>query len=118
MLLYKIINARKAIEELAQKEIDGDLAYRMAKFLYDTASDQEFYASAVRKAYTNFGEQNEAAEITVPKEKEQDFRNAIEKVGNTVADDPKHKFPLSKLKEAGFTVAQIYALLDFIDEEG
>ena len=119
MELIKIINARGVLETFAEKEdIGAKLSYWMTKFIAKTDSEYKFYITEMRKIYEKYSESDEEGRIIIPAEKVEEFNNAVVEIENTEVESPEIKFNLSDLaSELKLSMKQMYALLDFIDEE-
>ena len=121
MELIKIINARKVLECLYDKDdIGSHLSYLMAKFVHKTENENNFFVTEMSKILNKFSEQvgDDKKEIYIPQENVEDFNNAIDALSSTDVEDPGIRFNLSELsKEIKLSMKQIYPLLDFIDEE-
>lgn len=121
MELIKVVNTRKVLEGLFNKEdIGAHLSYWMTKFVVKTESDYEFYASEMRKLFDKYATKKEGEEdaIFIPTEKVAEFNAAVDALNKTDAEDPGIRFSLSELSaELKLSMKQMYPLLDFIDEE-
>lgn len=121
MELIKIVNARKVLDSLSDREnVCSHLSYWMTKFVVKTEGDHEFYASEMRKLLDKYATNKEGDEdtILIPTEKVAEFNDAVEALNKTDAEDPGIRFNLSELSaELKLSMKQIYPLLDFIDED-
>ena len=122
MELGKIINARKVLEEFAEKDdICARLAYWMAKFVAKTDSEQMFYATGIKKLFDKYAVARNGdvdASPCVPADKLDEFYAEINEFAKTEVEDPGIRFSLSELStELKASVKQMYPLLDFIDED-
>lgn len=121
MELIKIVNARKVLDSLSDREdVGAHLSYWMTKFVVKTESDHEFYASEMRKIFEKYATKKEGDEDTllVAADKVAEFNDAVEALNKTDAEDPGIRFNLSELStELKLSMKQMYPLLDFIDEE-
>lgn len=121
MELIKVVNARKVLDSLSDREdVGAHLSYWMTKFVVKTESDHEFYASEMRKLLDKYATKKEGDKDTVliPAEKIAEFNDAVEALNKTDAEDPGIRFSLSELStELKLSMKQMYPLLDFIDEE-
>jgi len=121
MKLIKIVNARKVLDSLSDREdVGAHLSYWMTKFVVKTESDHEFYASEMRKLFDKYATKKEGDEdtILIPTEKVAEFNAAVDALNKTDAEDPGIRFSLSELSaELKLSMKQMYPLLDFIDEE-
>ena len=118
MELMKVINARKVLNGLSEREdIGAHLAYWMTKFIVKTESEQEFYIAEMRKIFDKYADKQENDTLVVPTNKVADFNAAVEELSKTDVEDPAIRFNLSELSaELKLSMKQIYPLLDFIDE--
>lgn len=121
MELIKVVNARKVLDSLSDREnVGAHLSYWMTKFVVKTESDHEFYASEMRKLFEKYATKKEGDEDTlfIPNEKVAEFNAAVDALNKTDAEDPGIRFNLSELSsELKLSMKQMYPLLDFIDEE-
>lgn len=119
MELIKIVNARKVLDGLSDREdVGAHLSYWMTKFVVKTGSEHEFYATEMRKLFDKYAEKKDDGTLFVPAEKIADFNSAVKKLNETDAEDPDIRFNLSELStELKLSMKQMYPLLDFIDEE-
>ncbi|MBR2007265.1 MAG: hypothetical protein IKA01_04745 [Alistipes sp.] len=121
MELIKIVNARKVLDSLSDREnVGAHLSYWMTKFVVKTESDHEFYASEMRKLFEKYATKKEGDEDTllIAADKVAEFNDAVEALNKTDAEDPGIRFNLSELSaELKLSMKQMYPLLDFIDEE-
>ena len=121
MELIKVINARKVLDSLSDREdVGAHLSYWMTKFIVKTDSDHEFYASEMRKLFNKYATERDGDEdsLLIPKDKVAEFNMAVDTLNKTDAEDPGIRFNLSELSsELKLSMKQMYFLLDFIDEE-
>lgn len=121
MELIKIVNARKVLDSLSDREdVGAHLSYWMTRFVVKTESDHEFYASEMRKLFDKYATKKEGDNDTViiAADKVAEFNDAVEALNRTDAEDPGIRFNLSELSaELKLSMKQMYPLLDFIDEE-
>nr|DAO56491.1 MAG TPA: Protein of unknown function (DUF1617) [Caudoviricetes sp.] len=121
MELIKIVNARRVLDSLANKEdISAHLSYWMAKFVAKTESEYNFYVTGMHKLFDKYATKNgdDNAAICIPAENVDEFNSAVEELNKTNVEDPHIRFSLSELSaELKLSMKQIYPLLDFIDEE-
>ena len=121
MELIKVVNARKVLGSLSDREdVGAHLSYWMTKFVVKTESDHEFYASEMRKLFEKYATKKEGDEDTllIAADKVAEFNDAVEALNKTDAEDPGIRFNLSELSaELKLSMKQMYPLLDFIDEE-
>ena len=121
MKLIKIINARKVLESLSDREDVGSrLSYWMTKFIVKTDSDYAFYASEMRKLFEKYATKKDGDDdmLVVDADKVTEFNDAVEALNKTEAEDPGIRFRLSDLAaELKLSMKQMYPLLDFIDED-
>jgi len=121
MELIKIVNARKVLDGLSDREeVGAHLSYWMTRFVVKTESDHEFYASEMRKLFERYATKKEGDEDTllIAADKVAEFNDAVEALNKTDAEDPGIRFNLSELSaELKLSMKQMYPLLDFIDEE-
>lgn len=121
MELIKIVNARKVLDSLSDKdEVGAHLSYWMTKFVVKTESEHEFYATEMHKLLKKYATKKDGDEDTllIPSDKIAEFNAAVETLNNTDVEDPGIRFNLSELS-AGLKLSmkQMYPLLSFIDEE-
>ena len=119
MELGKVINARKALESLADEEgISTHLAYWMTKFVVTTGNEYKFYTSEMRKLLSKYAETKDDNTVFIPSERVAEFNKAIDILNGTDVEDPGIRFKLSELSaELKLSMKQMYPLLDFIDED-
>ncbi len=121
MEIIKIVNARKVLDSLSDREdVGAHLSYWMTKFVVKTESDHEFYAAEIRKLFNKYAAKKEGDEdiILIPTEKVVEFNAAVDALNKTDAEDPGIRFNLSELSTGlKLSMKQMYPLLDFIDEE-
>lgn len=121
MELIKIVNARKVLDGLSDREnIGANLSYWMTKFVIKTEGEHDFYISEMRKIFDKYATKKDGDDETliVPTEKISKFNSAVEDLNKTEAEDPGIRFKLSELSsELKLSMKQMYPLLDFIDEE-
>ena len=121
MELIKVVNARKVLDSLSDREdVGAHLSYWMTKFVVKTESDHEFYASEMRKLFDKYATKKEGDKdtILIPTEKVAEFNAAVDSLNKTDAEDPGIRFNLSELSaELKLSMKQMYPLLDFIDED-
>ena len=121
MELIKIVNARKVLDSLSDREdVGAHLSYWMTRFVVKTESDHEFYASEMRKLFDKYATKKEGDNDTViiAADKVAEFNDAVDALNRTDAEDPGIRFNLSELSaELKLSMKQMYPLLDFIDEE-
>ena len=121
MELIKVVNARKVLDSLSDREVvSAHLSYWMTKFVVKTESDHEFYASEMRKLFDKYATKKEGDEdtILIPAEKVAEFNAAVDSLNKTDAEDPGIRFSLSELSAGlNLSMKQMYPLLDFIDED-
>lgn len=121
MELIKIVNARKVLDSLSDREdVGAHLSYWMTKFVVKTESEHEFYVSEMRKLFDKYATKKEGDDDTllISNDKVSEFNAAVEALNKTDAEDPGIRFNLSELStELKLSMKQMYPLLDFIDEE-
>lgn len=120
MELIKVINARKTLDSLSDKEdVGAHLSYWMTKFVVKTGAEHEFYISEMRKLFDKFATKKDGEDtLFIPNENVAEFNTAVEALNKTDVEDPGIRFNLSELSaELKLSMKQMYPLLDFIDEE-
>lgn len=121
MELIKVVNARKVLDSLSDKEdVGAHLSYWMTKFVVKTESEHEFYAAEMRKLFDKYATKKEGDEDTllIPGDKVAEFNAAVDALNKTDVEDPGIRFDLSELSaELKLSMKQMYPLLDFIDED-
>lgn len=121
MELIKIVNARKVLDSLSDREdVGAHLSYWMTKFVVKTESEHEFYATEMRKLFDKYATKKEGDEDTllIPGDKVAEFNAAVDVLNKTDVEDPGIRFDLSELStELKLSMKQMYPLLDFIDED-
>lgn len=121
MELIKIVNARKVLDSLSDREdVGAHLSYWMTKFVVKTESEHEFYAAEMRKLFDKYATKKEGDEDTllIPGDKVAEFNAAVDTLNKTDVEDPGIRFDLSELStELKLSMKQMYPLLDFIDED-
>ena len=121
MELIKVVNARKVLDSLSDREdIGAHLSYWMTKFVVKTEGEHEFYVTEMRKLFAKYATAKEDDEDTllIPNDKVGEFNTAVDALGKTDVEDPDIRFNLSELSaELKLSMKQMYPLLDFIDEE-
>ena len=121
MELIKIVNARKVLDSLSDREnVGAHLSYWMTKFVVKTESDHEFYASEMRKLFEKYATKKDGDEDTllIAADKVAEFTDAVEALNKTDAEDPGIRCNHSELSaELKLSMKQMYPLLDFIDED-
>lgn len=119
MELLKIINARKALDSLSDREeVGAHLSYWMTKFIVKTESEYDFYASEIRKLFDKYAVKGENDTMIIQPDKIPDFNIDMETLNKTNVEDPGIRFSLSELStELKLSMKQMYPLLDFIDED-
>lgn len=121
MELIKIVNARKVLDGLSDREdVGAHLSYWMTKFVVKTEGDHAFYASEMRKLFDKYATKKGGDDDTlvIAADKVVEFNDAVEVLNNTDAEDPGIRFNLSELStELKLSMKQMYPLLDFIDED-
>lgn len=119
MELLKVVNARKTLDDLADKdEIGAHIAYWMTKFVVKTESEYEFYISEMRKIFDKYAEKRDDETLFIPADKITEFNDSVETLNKTDVEDPAIRFKLSELSaELKLSMKQMYSLLDFINED-
>lgn len=121
MELIKIVNARKVLDSLSDREdVGAHLSYWMTKFVVKTESEHEFYAAEMRKLFDKYATKKDGDEDTllIPGDKVAEFNAAVDTLNETDVEDPGICFNLSELStELKLSMKQMYPLLDFIDED-
>lgn len=121
MELIKIVNTRKVLDSLSDREdVGAHLSYWMTKFVVKTESEHEFYAAEMRKLFDKYATKKEGDEDTllIPGDKVAEFNAAVDVLNKTDVEDPGIRFDLSELStELKLSMKQMYPLLDFIDED-
>lgn len=121
MKLIKVINARKVLDSLSDRDnVGAHLSYWMTKFVVKTENEHWFYASEMRKLFTKFATANDGDRDTlfIPADQVEEFNTAVETLNQTDVEDPGIRFNLSELStELKLSMKQMYPLLDFIDED-
>lgn len=119
MKLIQVVNAHDVIDGLAEKENIGvHLAYVMTKFIVATQADADFYTREMRKIFEKYGNKNDKGEITIPREKVEEFSKEAQILQETEATDPGIRFSLSEMsQELKLSMKQIYPLMDFIKDD-
>ena len=118
MKLKKIIDARGAIAEFSNGEkISASICYWAMKFMVKTDSDAEFFNNKIKEIIDKYTVVNEDGKQFIPSDKSDIIEEEIEEIGNTEAEDPGIKFPLSELsKGLNLSMKQMYSLIDFVDD--
>lgn len=121
MELIKIINVRNVIESISDREdINGHLAYWMAKFVTKTEDEYNFYVTEMQKLLDKYSEKREGDEnsVLIPSDKITAFNDAVSSLNNTDVEDPGIRFNLSEIStQLKLSMRQMYPLLDFIEED-
>lgn len=121
MELIKIVNARKVLDSLSDREdVGAHLSYWMTKFVVKTESEHEFYAAEMRKLFDKYATKKDGDEdmLLIPGDKVAEFNVAVDVLNKTDVEDPDIRFDLSELSsELKLSMKQMYPLLDFIDED-
>lgn len=118
MELIKVVNAKKVLESMADKEdIGAHLSYWMTRFVVKAQHEHDFYLSETRKLISKYAETDEDGSVRIPTDKIEEFNNAVEELGKTDVEAPNIKFALSEISsELKLSMKQMYSLLDFIDD--
>ena len=119
MELIKVVNARKVLDSLSDREdVGAHLSYWMTKFVVQSEQEHEFYVNEMRKLFDKYAEKNDDDSLFVPTENITGFNAAVEALNKTDVEAPNIRFNLSELSaELKLSMKQMYPLLDFIDED-
>ena len=119
MELIKVVNARKVLDSLSDREDVGcRLSYWMTKFVVKTESEHVFYTAEMRKLFDKYARKQDDNTMVVPSEKVSEFNTAVEALNKTDVEDPGIRFKLSDLaRTLKLSMKQMYHLLDFIEED-
>lgn len=118
MELYKIINARKTLDDLATQDVDLHLSYWMTKFMVATQKEQDFYQSHLKGIIDKYAVAGENNSLKVAPENIDAFNAAVKELDSTDVDAPEIKFSLAEMsKNFKLSMKQIYPLMDFISED-
>lgn len=109
MTLANIINARRALAFL-NESMDFATAYKIAKFIDKTDSEQKFFDQQTRDILDKYKEGD-----TIPDEKVADANKEIELVTSTEVEDPGIRFAIEDFKGVKLTPAQAFQLLSFME---
>ena len=119
MELIKVMNARKVLDGLSDREDVGcRLSYWMTKFVVKTESEHTFYTTEMRKLFDKYTRRQDDNTMVIPSEKLSEFNAAVEALNKTDVEDPGIRFKLSDLaRTLKLSMKQMCHLLDFIEED-
>lgn len=119
MELIKVINARKTIESIADRDdISAHLAYWLTKFVVKSDHEDKFYTEELRKLAAKYADVQQDGSIHVKDEFKQQFEEELTKLNSTDVADPGIRFKLTELnKELKLSVKQMYTFIDFVEED-
>lgn len=87
MKLYEIQNAREALNKISEHDgLTVRECYALNRILKNVAADMEFYAQRHDKLLTVYGEPQGNGQYTIPADKQEAFKHAMEELMNTESD--------------------------------
>lgn len=118
MKLIDLISARRTVEELAPNgELPFSVAYRIAKFLSLTQTDNAFFEERMKGIITKHLDRVDDGNIFIKKDEIEEYNSEVEELQNMEVSAPDIKFQLNKLDGiVKLSPAQILSLLEFIEE--
>ena len=124
MILSEIITAKKAIDELSNnKEMDFNVAYCLVKLNSELEKDYTFFVSEFNKLLDKYAKKNDSGEIiteeygiTISQENIDLFNQKEKELESVEVEAPKTTIPISYLTPLKLSMAQVSAILPFIDD--
>ncbi len=124
MKLNILLQARKALMQRAQEKISTALSYKMMKFMKASADEDAFYNTKFKEIITKYAEKDENGNpveqnggIKIIKDKIEDCQKEINAIGETEIEKPKITFTVWELEELKLSMAEVFALDEFIEGE-
>lgn len=118
MKLIDVINARRTLEGLANKEISVRLSYWMNKFLSLTEDDEIFYQDKVKEIVDKYDATVLEQGVEVKSEYLPKFNQEIKELQDTEVQEIDIKFSLKDLSnDLKLSMKQLYPLMPYIKDE-
>lgn len=126
MKLITVVNAKNVLEELSNRDdIGTSLAYYMTKFIIQAQEEYDFFVTKMQKIIAKYAEtdadgnyvQDARGGVVISAEMVDKFNREVQELQDTEVEAPKVRFTLSALASTNMSMKQIYALMDFIDED-
>lgn len=123
MTIAEILNARKALVSIIQKdsnkEMDAVTCYRLTKLIRGTSYVENEFNKTVAELRKKFGVEEADGNITIPDDKIKEFYEAVneeaaKEIDNTALSYLKMK--VDELKGVNVTYDEMYNLMPFIVE--
>lgn len=122
MKLKKLMEARKTIMQLADKQISVSLAYKFMKFIKSSDDEDDFYNKRFQEIINKYGERDEQGKLSVTDsgikiqpDKIDQCKDELVNLGNTDINPPEIKFSIEELSELKLSMMEVSTLDDFIN---
>ena len=125
MNIITLINTAKIFNKFAQTKVSSRLAYKIMKFYKSVAVEEEFYNTKRNELINMYATRDESGNIAVDDQgmiciipdKINEANMALQELNSIEVETPNIKFTLSELDELQLSVADMFALDEFIEEE-
>lgn len=120
MTIAKILNARKALDNVIQNEnnktMEAKTSYKIVKFIMDTNPVEIKFNEEVDRIRGEFGVSQEDGTVTVPDDKIEEFYKAVNEAGSAEVEENYIKFDLVDFEGVKVGPNEMVALMAFINE--
>jgi hypothetical protein len=123
MKITTLIDAANIFGQFAQTKTSPPLAYKIMKFCKGVAVEEEFYNAKRSEIINAYAEKDESGQIVVHDgmisimpDKIEEANKALGELNKIEVEVPNIKFKLSELEGFELSVADMFALDEFIEE--
>lgn len=123
--LKEMLDSISVLRELAQKQLKGRVAYRVAKLLKKVEEEFTLFNDSRQKVVDTYGERDENGNLAINPEtneyvfSDENFKLVTDEINaildNTVTINA-NKLQLTDIEDLDFTPAEMVALTPFIEE--
>ena len=115
--LAQLIAMRGSLVKLIEKDLPVKQSYNLAKFIKKANEELEQFEQQRIKLVNRYGEKDEAGNIAVKEEFQQQFMNELNELTEIEVDFPNFKpLKLADLRNIYFTTNDMMSLIDIVEE--
>lgn len=126
MKLSNLIRARNVLLSHANDKVFGKVAYKMVKFIKASEDEDAFYNTKIKELIETYAERDEngkciadkSGNIKIDPSRIQECKDAADALESTDVEVPNIKFTPDELSGLRLSMSEVFALDEFITEEG
>lgn len=124
MKIKAIVDARVVFAAKLNQKMHAKTAYKIARFLRDTAADEEFFRGRVKEIAEAFGEKDKNGNyvlidkgIKIKDSAISEFKKEMNELLDVDSNVSSFQFDIVEFEEIDLSVADMMFLIDFINKE-